>query len=198
MSKKKILGVGSKTKKANIKKCSICKKPKPFNCKFKTCNACRERASAQRQKLRENKIECHAIKENGEKCTNKVSEACGNKYCEIHITEWKNYKQTKGKTVKRCNSRTQCDPDNPGIKAVLPANYKKKKCENCLEKEREMYLKKRAEIDELNNNSTNEQYCLKCKSQIPIDKIILTKHDQVSLYCNRCFIMRQKSERNRK
>lgn len=38
--------------------------------------------------------------------------------------------------IKMCNSRTQCDPNKPGIKATLPENYPYMKCESCMKREK--------------------------------------------------------------
>ena len=50
------------------------------NSTFKTCDKCRKIASLRRNNSKKNKIECKGTKENGQKCTNKVSPKCKNKY----------------------------------------------------------------------------------------------------------------------
>lgn len=195
---KKSKMTGSKTL---VKRCSTCKKPKPANCSAKTCDACRKRSAALRQKKRENKIECEATKQDGTKCTNKVNPKCGNKFCEKHITEWKEYQETGDKEVRRCNSRTQCDPTKPGIKAILPNDYTKKKCESCLLRAN----KKDTNLRNRKKNATVELHklglfvCTEC----PIDKkykseqMGLKKDGSRSHLCKHHFEMQQKIESNR-
>jgi ribosomal protein L21 len=184
----------SKTAK-NI--CSSCRKPKPSNCTTKTCDVCKKRSALIRANKRKNKIECQATKQDGTKCTNKVSIKCGNKYCEKHIVEWKEYQETKGKQVRRCNSRTQCDPNKPGIKTILPNEYTKKKCENCLKRENKKDTERRNNRIEINKKTKDDKCCLKCGEEIKLDKIIVTTKGDVSLYCKKCFVRRKNIESNR-
>ena len=177
--------------------CSSCRKPMDDSTDSKTCDSCKQRAAMNRQKARENKIECAAIKNNGKKCTNKVHKDCGNKYCAKHIKEWKEEVQTGGKKVQRCNGRYMCDPENPGIKAILPENYPHKKCENCLKKERCGDIKRRREIEAYNEKSENEKRCGKCRKSIPLDELITTSKGEISYYCEHCFEVRQNVEDNR-
>lgn len=143
------------------------------------------------------KIECMAIKQDGNKCTNKVSSRCGNKFCEKHITEWKEHQQTGGEDVRRCNSRYRCDPNNPGLKAILPDGYTKNKCERCLERERNRDHLRRDKTVERNNETVDKQYCVKCQNEIPLENVVITKLGQPSPYCWRCFEQRQKIEAKR-
>jgi len=186
---------GSKTSKKNI--CSGCKKPKPSNCVTKTCISCIKRAAQVRENARNNKIECVAIKDDGTKCTNKVHKDCGNKYCAKHKKEWLEEQEAKGKNVRRCNSRIRCDPDKPGIKAILPTGYAKKKCEACLIKEQQQSKERRENRYELNKKTKNIQYCLKCGTEIQLDKIMMTTKGDSSLYCEKCFDQRKNVEKNR-
>lgn len=38
--------------------------------------------------------------------------------------------------IKKCNSRTQCDPNNLSTKAILPENYSYNRCESCIKQEK--------------------------------------------------------------
>lgn len=183
---------------SKMEKCSGCRKPKPADCKTNTCNACKKRSAANREKAKKAQIKCCAIKQDGSKCTNKVSGKCGNKYCGKHIVEWKQYNQTGGEEVIRCNSRTQCDSNNPGVKAILPKNYTKKKCEKCLEQEREKDQASRNKTNKKNQKITDSFFCKKCNKQFPITEVSLTSLGEVSLYCRCCFAQRQNIEKKRK
>lgn len=183
--------------------CSTCRKPKPINCTTKTCDVCKKRSALFREKAKENKIECIAKKQNGIKCTNKVSNKCGNKYCEKHITEWKQYQETGGKNVKRCNSRTQCDPNKPGVKAILPNGYTKKKCENCLQRERlrekSIRDKKIGLNKKLEQKDSEYRICSECPigNRYNIDEMGLRKNGTRSNLCKHHFEVAQKIEANR-
>lgn len=125
---------GSKTQP---KRCSTCRKAMSAHSISKTCDACKKRAAANRAKARASKIECQAKKDDGTKCTNKVNKDCGNKYCAIHRNEWLREKELAGKkNIKECKSRTQCNPDKPGIKAILPKDYPYDHCDACRERAR--------------------------------------------------------------
>lgn len=180
-----------------MEKCSGCKKPKPANCKTKTCNECKKRGAANRKGAKKIQKKCCAIKQDGSKCTNKVNEKYGNKFCGKHMVEWKEYIQADGKEVKRCNSRTQCDPNNPGIKAILPKNYTNKKCEKCLEHEREKDHEHRDKINKTNEKMTDSFLCIKCSKQFPLSEASQTSLGDKSFYCSHCFKQRQKVEKNR-
>lgn len=191
-----------KTQKNNI--CSTCRKPKPKNCKNKTCNDCRKRAAGLRKKNRENAIKCAAIIKNGDiPCTNKVSKKCGNLYCEIHMTQWQEFTETNGKQVRRCSSRTQCDPGKPGMKAILPDNYKYKHCEKCRmharTKDNELRDIKKKLSDKIQNENPELCKCLNC----PISKIYnvedmgLRNDGTISNLCKAHFEYQQQVDKQR-
>jgi len=193
----------SRTKKNKTRKCSGCRNPLPDYCKTKTCKKCRERGAAVRKATRENKIECNAIKDSGEKCTNKVSPKCGNKFCEKHIKEWKELKQTGGKEVRRCNSRTQCDPKNPGVKAILPEGYLFKKCENCLARDRVKDKNLRDSKKDLNDvvrvENPTMRICPQCsvREVYNIEDMGLKKDGTRSHLCQHHFEQSQKNDTKR-
>lgn len=190
-------------KKIPNDKCSTCRKPKPSGCRTKTCDACRKRAAVSRQNKRDNKIPCQAKKQDGKSCDSKVSPKCGNKFCEKHITEWKEYQETGGKQVRRCNSRTQCDPNKPGMKAILPDDYTKKKCENCLIKERQkekiLRNKKNNLSKKMENNKSEYRICRKCPigKKHKINEMGLRTNGTRSNLCMHHFSSQQKIEANR-
>lgn len=179
------------------KTCTGCRKPMSHDTKSKTCDNCKQRAAINRQKAKENKVECVAVKDSGEKCTNKVNKDCGNKYCAKHIKEWIEETETGGKKVTRCNSRTQCNSDKPGIKAILPKGYAHKKCKNCLEKERKKDTNRRRQRESFNEESVNKKCCQKCGKLIPLDELIKTSRGDISLYCKHCFEQRKQVENSR-
>lgn len=189
-------------KKTMPEKCSTCRKPLPEDCTFKTCPPCRERSATVREENRKKQIKCKAKKQNGEKCTNKVSYKCGNIFCEKHLTEWKEHKQTGGKIVNRCNSRYQCDPENPGIKAILPKGYTKKKCESCSQREREKDHNKRGIARKANKKIINTEYriCEKCpldRNRHKIEEMGLRSDGKRSRYCQHHFNKERNVEKNR-
>lgn len=186
-----------------IKFCSTCRKEVEIDADKKTCEPCRERGALNRKLARSKVVLCKHLKEKNKKCTNKVSKKCGNLFCEKHIRQWLMYKDKKkaGSSIKYCNSRTQCDPDNPGVKAKLPENYDKKKCENCLNHERktdkERRHAKRKQSKILNKDSMYA--CLKCAFDIKHirDEMGVKSDGRLSNLCKKHFEAQQKIEENR-
>lgn len=87
-------------------------------------------------------------------------------FCELHETKWKEFQQTGGKEVRRCKSGSQCDPKNPGLKAILPEDCKYTRCETCRKKERASD-KKRREAKRKQNEAIKKKHpdlrkCLIC------------------------------------
>lgn len=183
------------------KKCSRCPAILPDGWEYINCEECREYFAQHRQKLKEKIIECQAIKKNSIKCTNKVSKECGGMFCEKHIVEWKEYQQTGGKEVRRCNSRRRCDPDNPGIKAILPKGYTKKKCACCLAKENQkdtnLRNKKKKTSSKLQKSGLH--ICTECpiSKKYKDEEMGLKKDGIRSHLCNHHFQLQQKTEANR-
>lgn len=192
--------------KQNKNLCTRCKAPKLQNCDTAYCNKCKEEIKKYNQIKRDKLAKCMAIKQDEVKCTNVVSEKCGNKFCEKHIVEWKEYQETGGKEVRRCNSRTQCNPENPGVKAILPDGYTKKKCEPCLirerQKDKELRNKKKDFNEKLIESDSNfdARICTEC----PITKKYTEAEMGLKLdgtrshLCQHHYEMQQKAERNRK
>ncbi|XWV25105.1 hypothetical protein QJ856_gp0671 [Tupanvirus deep ocean] len=188
----------SKTAK-NI--CSSCRKPKPPNCTTKTCDSCRKRSALVRVKARENKIQCQATKQDGTRCNFKVNPKCGNIFCEKHMVEWKEYQETGGKVVRRCNSRTQCDPNKPGVKAILADGYTKKKCQNCLIRERQKDKKLRDSKKKANvkTQKLGLYVCTECSitKKYNVKDMGLKRDGTRSHLCKHHFEMSQKVEERR-
>lgn len=141
------------------------------------------------------KTTCIAKKSDGTTCNFKPSDECGGKYCMKHKFKWLE-EQDGGNNVSRCNSRTNCDPNKPGIKAILPPGYLKKKCESCLQRERDKdkeLRKKRC----VNNINAANKICPECGKQFPKEQSAITSRGQESNYCKECFTKRQLVELNR-
>lgn len=183
------------------KQCSRCPVMLPDGWEYINCEECREYFAAIRQIKRENKIQCNAKKQDGTRCNFKVSKECGGMFCEKHIVEWKEYQQTGGKEVRRCNSRRSCDPDNPGIKAILPKGYTKKKCESCLIREREKDKALRHNKKKANSKiqKLGLHICTECpmNKKYKIEEMGLKKNGTRSHLCKHHFEMLKKSEKNR-
>lgn len=165
------------SKTAKLKDCSGCSNKVPINSKYNTCDYCRKRAAEKRKARREAKIECQAIKKDGDKCTNEVKEKCGNKYCAKHERLWKEENEDKkmGKKLRRCNSQRMCDPSNPKVKAILPDGYEFAECKNCL---KESAIKdKQLRESKIKKTETSKKYyfCTKCSK----DKKY--KHEEMGL-----------------
>ena len=116
--------------KANVKLCSACKLWS-FMGEYNTCEGCRLRGSAIRDKVKETIVLC--VKEG---CKYKKSD---NKYCGKHQADYF-LEQTKEAGLKQCYNylrgcRTQNDP-----------SYRFSKCAICLEKDRDKDKKKRKEV----------------------------------------------------
>lgn len=135
---------GKDSKEVAARKCSRCKCDLPEDCTTKTCDRCRKDAIATRKLAKEKAVQCIATKPDGTDCKNKVSKECGGVFCKIHQVEWKELEETQGEIVRRCNSRTNCDPDNPGVKAILADGYEHMTCESCLARERYIYQQNKA------------------------------------------------------
>jgi len=180
------------------KKCSCCIQPLKDDYKGKTCEHCRERAVKNRKKKKLNTHICKAIKKDGSQCNYKVSPKCENIYCAKHSKLWKESLNTNNKNIKKCSSKYQCDPNKPGIKAILPTNYKFNHCENCRQKRRSQ--EKKLNNSKLQNTTTKYYKCIKCPKDAKlytIDEMEKTLKGITSKYCIEHFRKRQEMERNR-
>lgn len=144
------------------------------------CKRCREneRSRINRLTAKENKIKCSAKKQDGTKCTSKVSKECDNKYCEKHIKEWKEEKENKKlgkKNVKRCTSHRTCNPKNPGMKAILPDDYEYAYCENCLRIEAEKKKELRDGKHKKNNDSDSSDSENSSDSEESSNEVVVKK-----------------------
>ncbi|AGD92383.1 hypothetical protein LBA_00465 [Megavirus lba] len=140
---------------------------------------------------------CLGKKQNGDPCAFKTSSKCGNLYCNKHVNIWRLH--GKEKTHKLCKARTQCytNPEKKGFKKLLDINYEFSHCQKCRSHENKVSKARRNNINEFNNELTDVKKCKKCSNDIPLDKIITTSKGQISLYCERCFNTRKKTEKNR-
>ena len=150
-----------------------------------------------KQARRKNIKKCIGKKKDGKPCVHKVSTKCGNLYCNQHFNQW----QLHGKEdkFKLCTARTQCYPNDPEMKGVIkliPISSQYSQCESCRNHERGKDEERRNNVNKL-NESTDKKFCKKCKAEIPPDKIITTKHNMPSPYCEHCFKQRQSVEANR-
>lgn len=183
------------THSVSIRKCSRCKVKLNSKYKLSTCEKCRAYKSALDKKKREEAKKCKK-----EGCSSKAHKDCGFKYCKLHIRLWKE-EQTGGDTVRRCKGRYACDPENPGVKKILPDDYLKASCENCLEKARINANKKNSNITYHNNKLGKKigYKCPKCPLEIIIDKkdMGVRENGEISNYCKKHFDQRQKIQRNR-
>lgn len=138
-------------------------------------------------------IGCLFVNKNNLKCSNKAHPDCGNKYCRLHISQWLEFQQTGGKPVRRCSSRTKCNPEEKGrsLKAILPDDYPHKRCAVCLEKERSRDKIRRNNIVSKNEKIVDSYFCKKCGNEYPISEVSITSLGQVSYYCEKCFNTRQ-------
>uniref|UniRef100_A0A6G6AB97 Uncharacterized protein n=1 Tax=Borely moumouvirus TaxID=2712067 RepID=A0A6G6AB97_9VIRU len=139
---------------------------------------------------------CIGKKQNGEKCTYKVSTNCGNLFCNKHVNSWRIY--GKEKTHKLCGSRLQCytNPEKKGWKKILLINYKFDHCDRCREHDRIKSKERRDNINKINQISEIKK-CIKCVKDIPIDELVVTSRGNISSYCKYCFGVRDKNEKNR-
>lgn len=187
----------------SIKFCKTCRKDVEIEDGFATCQPCRDRGAANREKYRQKKIFCKAIKPDKKRCDFEVHEKCGGLYCMKHESFWINYQAEEklGKKIVRCNSRTQCDPDKPGIKAILPAGHTKKKCENCLVKERQKEKELREKKKSIGKKLTvkNLYTCIKCAIGVThtIDNMGVRGIGEISNLCKVHFEKQQKIEEKR-
>lgn len=172
--------------------CTGCHNKMPKDSVHKTCKKCRERAAKVRANKKLTTKKCAAIKQGNIKCTNKVSPKCGNEFCMKHKNQWIQKNDKKG--VRRCNSRTQCNPGSKE-KAILPDGYKFMKCENCLERERKKDKERRDAVKKINNE--NHKYCYVCRAEIPPDQVVKTKKGDISVKCHECLEKSRKQEEKR-
>jgi len=144
------------------------------------------------------KRKCIGKKQNGEPCNFKVSSRCGGVYCNKHFNQWRIHGREN--KFKLCTARTQCYPDDPkkkGYKRILPIDYSFSHCDSCRIHGKNTSSKRRNNTNKINEELTDKKLCKKCKTEIPLDEIIITKHGKPSLHCKKCFERMQKIEANR-
>lgn len=187
----------------NNETCSSCRRPKPADCITKTCDECKARSAKNKLAAKKKKVECQAIKPaTGIKCNSKVNAKCGNMYCLKHIKHWNELQETGGQAVRRCNSRTQCDPDKPG-KVILPPDYPNKKCISCLKKDNLKSKNTRDKKNKSNNKliktNANIRICSECPISVThtIEEMGVCKNGDRSKLCKKHFEAQQEIDRNR-
>lgn len=131
---------------------------------------------------------CRALKGNGKMCEFKALAKYDNQYCDLHVKHWRT--KLDDPSIKRCNSRRQCDPDNPGIKAILPNGSKYRTCERCREHCRKNDKMRRTKTQKLNEKS-DIKLCQKCKKEITPEHQVITSKGDASLYCRHCYDIRK-------
>lgn len=143
----------------------------------KKANEKKSKEKIEQKNIEQSQKKCAGKKSNGMPCINKVSEKCGNEFCNKHHNQW-NLSEAKkiDSGAHLCMSYYSCDPAKPGEKAILPANYAMTSCEACLVSIRE-YDKNRAgknrlerEILHKNPISTKTPETIKAGSERKIKK----------------------------
>lgn len=178
--------------------CSGCKKSMQKDTVYKTCLKCRSRKILAKAKRR-NILKCRAIKQDGSHCTYAANKKCGNLYCVKHHRAWLEYINSvdeNGIPIIRCSSRTRCDPNKPGEKAILPPNSEYVHCENCRVKNANKDKERKNNKIEL-GNVNNTRYCKKCPNEMPATEITYIAGGAISPYCKKCFASKQDKESRR-
>ncbi|AGF85359.1 hypothetical protein QJ854_gp423 [Moumouvirus goulette] len=139
---------------------------------------------------------CIGKKQNGQKCTYKVSTNCGSLFCNKHVNSWRIY--GKEKTHKLCGSRLQCyiNPEKKGLKKILLISYEFDHCDRCREHDRIKSKERRDNINKINQISEIKK-CIKCSKDIPVNELIKTSSGKISYYCSHCFEVRDRTEKKR-
>lgn len=181
--------------KRKLKKCTRCPNKISIIDKYATCFDCRTKG----KKRLKNKKKCKGKIKNGNPCASKVSEKCGNEYCNNHPNQWllsEARKEDPGAHL--CASGRNCNTEKPKIKTILPSDYLDKSCRLCLDMNNYIAIKKRAIKKNINlvNTNSNTRICLKCpenNNKHPIDNMCGITKD----YCKNHYTAQQKNEANR-
>ena len=97
-------------------------------------------------------------------CTNIATRESKYKYCKRHMRLWYEEKQVN---KRRCSANTQCDPENPGVKAILADDYPHTKCENCLKLARDYFKKRRSKDKKEKKIKDGVINCKQCAATLP-------------------------------
>lgn len=173
----------------NLKKCSGCNREiyaGYFNEDLKTCIDCQSKCENNRKKQRkynETKEKCiyndcmYLAKEKG---------YCAKHKLQIFVNE------TEQKKLKVCGNYLR------GCRVRLSLDYPKKKCDTCLEKQRQIdnkrYNKKKEKM--IKNRNDEIFYCIECKQSRNISSF-LKNNNKYSLTCLDCRNIKAKRDRNR-
>lgn len=169
-------------------RCSGCRKDKVIE-SGKTCNDCKNRQTKRREKEKEEVIKC--IYKNGDKICN-FKKSDDNEYCGKHQTQFfKDSVESQGKKV--------CANYVRGCRQVLDQEYKFKKCQDCLEKDRikERKILERKESDFKNNTDNNKKFCGSCGNHYEKDRFIKDDGDEAKT-CYNCRLSNKKADAKRK
>ncbi len=188
-----------------LRKCSRCPTLLQEDYEKQTCSECLEYGKKYRQQKRKEQRKCKKIKDNGNKCTYKVSDKGGNKYCTLHCLELI-YENDEASGIKRCKGRTMCYPDDPEkaeLKAPLPINSKNTHCENCRmhrrAKENNLYTEKITEGIIIRKENYNARVCPKCPRGTihNVSRMGITQEGTESPFCKTHFTQQQEIEDKR-
>lgn len=190
--------------KRKLKKCSGCRRNEVrINGKYSTCGDCRNRSNKNRSDAKENVINCKGKLQNGNPCKYKVSKKCNDEYCEKHTNQWSlSEAQKEDPGSHLCASGSNCDPDKPKTKTILPSTYKNKSCKPCLERTAESDRNRRHGIstknDKLISEKSDTRICPDCPKSNNMHLISnMGGTNNESQYCKKDYNIRRNIEKNR-
>lgn len=165
----------------NLKLCSTCRKCF-YSETFSTCEICRKERPEMNKERRDEKPKC---KHDGCKFEANESGYCGKH--ENCAEVFKLITENSGKKV--------CTNYIRGCRNILDNDYGKKKCEKCLQKDRQYDTEKRHTIIQNNVKFPTEMKCIKCNANIGNGYEF--EEGFTSQKCEVCFKKQQEIENNR-
>jgi len=149
----------------NLTLCRGCKKYKYLG-EEKTCQICKDRGKANREKDKENIIICKFIDQNNNSCTFKQDEKLSNGYCGKHQTYfWKEEQEKDGKH-KVCMNFIR------GCRNILEKAEEFSRCYDCRMKDREKD-KERHKAKIIKREDNNKKIKVKAKKERKLNDIII-------------------------
>ena len=142
----------------------------------KTCSKCKERATKNRKKNKENNIICKGITQKGTPCSYKVVD--GEIFCKKHLKVDKNEKYNKENNIVECSS-------NGCHQNVNGSGFSR--CDDCRKKDREKTKNKKTIILNKNKDNIDSKICIKCNIDKPLSEFSTDSNYNGNISkCNSC------------
>lgn len=149
----------------NLTLCKGCRKYKYLS-EGETCQICKDRGKANREKDKEKLIICKFIDENNKSCTFKQDDKLKNGYCGKHQTYFWKEEQEKDGEHKTCSNFIR------GCRNILQKDEEFSRCLDCRMKEREKD-KERNKEKIIKRNENNKKIIVKSKKERKLNDILI-------------------------